>query len=237
MSDRQRLGKTLPPVLRGVRGIEDVSGPQHRIDAVLLGERQDLFDDCESGARELTAIVGIELAELAAQVQIGGVEQLQHPPSPVATSNCTSRTRTMSGFWNRRANSRSRHPLYSSSPPSSSRSICRSISLASLVQPFDLCVCPHHAWILSSAEGAGTTAPSLRVIRCINAGFLVTFAFTCCVALAPRHGHRSRRATSAAAWHDSTGPASRPYDPHSFSSAIHQPVCARRGESAVADAL
>jgi hypothetical protein len=85
--DRERRGETLPPVLRGFRCIEDVSSPQHCIDRVLLGERQDLLDDCEPRARELTAIVSIELAELTAQVQIGGVEQLQHLPSPAAISN------------------------------------------------------------------------------------------------------------------------------------------------------
>jgi hypothetical protein len=68
LSDSQRLGEAFPPILRGVWGIEDIPCPQHCIDTILLGERKDLFDDRESGARKLPPIIRIELVELTAQM-------------------------------------------------------------------------------------------------------------------------------------------------------------------------
>src|SRR5688500_12274510 len=75
---RESLGEALPPIFRWFWRVENVTGPDNRIDVVLLRQRQNLLDDRQSRTRELTAIVGLELAEFAAQMQVGGVEQLQH---------------------------------------------------------------------------------------------------------------------------------------------------------------
>ena len=73
-SESQRFGEAFPPIFGGVGCIEDIPCPQHCIDTILLGERKDLFDDLEPGARQLPSIIQIELVAFTAQMQISGVE-------------------------------------------------------------------------------------------------------------------------------------------------------------------
>jgi hypothetical protein len=90
VSDRERLGETPSTRSSGFRCYRKCLQPTTPHRPLCSGERQDLLDDCESRARELTAIVSIELAELAAQSADQRCGAASAFAITAAISSCTS---------------------------------------------------------------------------------------------------------------------------------------------------
>ena len=76
------FGEPSPPVLTGFGRVEDVAGPQHGVDVVLLGRPSRIVFATSSRARaSRRRSSGSNWADSQPEVQIGGVEQLQHADS------------------------------------------------------------------------------------------------------------------------------------------------------------